>query len=454
MAFDLYTFVTPAAGLKAGDSFALPYAAGRALAKYRPAGLHLAKGPNNLLVAAPTKFTVAFNVPSIAITWNGPVLGPAVVLKFQFESVDGNIGLDGKEIAHASGDNITFPAPPAAGAPVDSPAFTGNPTAPTPAPGDNDTSVATTAFVASAVSVAIAAAIAALVNSSPAALDTLNELAAALGNDANFATTMTNALALKAPKADPMFTGTTNATQGLKVSGDLVPTALVADVNDYAPAGFSAISLLRLTANAAPRTVTGLAGGQHGRLIRLHNVGTTYAIVLAHENAASTGNNRFSFGANRTLEPGRAMWLLYDANDNRWLDFELLSPATTALLLAAANTERFVTPAVLFGGAAPVAVAYAATVTLDLTTGVNFDIGQLTGNINLANPSAGMTPGRSGRIRIQNDAATPRILLTGTWWKAPGGAQSLTATINAIDCIYYFVRDATTIEYTIAKAFS
>lgn len=41
------------------------------------------------------------------------------------------------------------------------------------------------------------AAIAALVASSPAALDTLNELAAALGNDANFATTVTNALALK-----------------------------------------------------------------------------------------------------------------------------------------------------------------------------------------------------------------------------------------------------------------
>ncbi len=42
-------------------------------------------------------------------------------------------------------------------------------------------------------------ALAALVGSSPAALDTLNELAAALGNDPNFATTMTNALAGKQP---------------------------------------------------------------------------------------------------------------------------------------------------------------------------------------------------------------------------------------------------------------
>lgn len=51
------------------------------------------------------------------------------------------------------------------------------------------------------------AAISALVNSSPATLDTLNELAAALGNDANFATTVTNALAAKAPIASPVFTG-------------------------------------------------------------------------------------------------------------------------------------------------------------------------------------------------------------------------------------------------------
>ena len=75
-----------------------------------------------------------------------------------------------------------------------SPAFTGTPTAPTAAAGTNTTQVATTAFVGTAVS--------ALVASAPAALDTLNELAAALGSDANFSTTMTNALALKASKVE------------------------------------------------------------------------------------------------------------------------------------------------------------------------------------------------------------------------------------------------------------
>ncbi|HFU0648464.1 TPA: phage tail protein, partial [Escherichia coli] len=76
-------------------------------------------------------------------------------------------------------------------APLSSPALTGTPTAPTAAQSVNNTQIATTAFVKSAI--------AAMVGSAPAALDTLNELASALGNDPNFATTMLNALAGKQP---------------------------------------------------------------------------------------------------------------------------------------------------------------------------------------------------------------------------------------------------------------
>ena len=53
--------------------------------------------------------------------------------------------------------------------------------------------------------------IANLVDSAPTSLDTLNELAAALNDDANFATTVTNSLATKAPLADPALTGTPTA---------------------------------------------------------------------------------------------------------------------------------------------------------------------------------------------------------------------------------------------------
>ncbi|EHR8374252.1 prophage tail fiber N-terminal domain-containing protein [Escherichia coli] len=79
-------------------------------------------------------------------------------------------------------------------APLDSPAFTGTPTTPTPPDDAAGLETANAAFVRKLL--------AALVGSSPEALDTLNELAAALGHDPNFATTITNALAGKQPLND------------------------------------------------------------------------------------------------------------------------------------------------------------------------------------------------------------------------------------------------------------
>ncbi|HCW6984347.1 TPA: tail fiber protein [Escherichia coli] len=95
-------------------------------------------------------------------------------------------------------------------APLASPALTGIPTAPTAAQGTNNTQIATTAYVRAAIS--------ALVGSSPEALDTLNELAAALGNDPNFATTMTNALAGRQP-----LDATLTALAGLATGANKLP---------------------------------------------------------------------------------------------------------------------------------------------------------------------------------------------------------------------------------------
>ena len=127
-------------------------------------------------------------------------------------------------------------------APLNSPALTGTPTTPTAPKGTNNTQIASTAYVM--------AAIAALVDSSPDALNTLNELAAALGNDPNFATTMTNALAGKQPKdatltalaglataADrfPYFTGNDVASLATltKVGRDILAKSTVAAVIEY-----------------------------------------------------------------------------------------------------------------------------------------------------------------------------------------------------------------------------
>ena len=78
-------------------------------------------------------------------------------------------------------------------APIASPTLTGTPAAPTPTPGDNTTKLATTAFVSDAVATAINN----LIGGAPGALDTLNELAAALADDASFSATITAALATK-----------------------------------------------------------------------------------------------------------------------------------------------------------------------------------------------------------------------------------------------------------------
>ncbi len=103
-------------------------------------------------------------------------------------------------------------------APIDSPALSGAPTAPTPAITAAGREIATAAFVASKV--------AQLVGSAPEALDTLNELAAALGNDPNFATTITNMLARKQP-----LDGTLTALSGRSPQGVIDYLGLLNTVN-------------------------------------------------------------------------------------------------------------------------------------------------------------------------------------------------------------------------------
>lgn len=95
-------------------------------------------------------------------------------------------------------------------APLNNPALSGIPTAPTASPATNTTQIATTAFVK--------AAIASLVDSSPETMDTLAEIADALNNDPHFATTMLNQLGGKQP-----LDATLTALAGLATSGNMLP---------------------------------------------------------------------------------------------------------------------------------------------------------------------------------------------------------------------------------------
>ena len=133
-------------------------------------------------------------------------------------------------------------------APIDSPAFSGSPAAPTPAPGTDSSQLATTEFVQ--------AALAQILNAPPATLDTLNELAAALGDDPNFSATIMALLAQKAPLASPGLTGiptaptaaagtsttqlaTTAFVAAALASIDTTPAgAVIAFTGSYLPAGW------------------------------------------------------------------------------------------------------------------------------------------------------------------------------------------------------------------------
>lgn len=116
---------------------------------------------------------------------------------------------------------------------LDSLELTGVPTAPTAAPGTNTTQLANTAFVKAAID--------ALISGAPGALDTLNELAAALGNDANFAASVTTSLAGK----QAVISGSKGQTVGFNDSGAAI--AVPANVK-YAPWFFSTDGVTPVTA--------------------------------------------------------------------------------------------------------------------------------------------------------------------------------------------------------------
>lgn len=132
-------------------------------------------------------------------------------------------------------------------APLASPALTGTPTAPTALPGANTLQIANTAFVA--------AAIAAMIDSAPGALDTLNELAAALGDDPNYAGTVTTSLAGKQP-----LDATLTALAGLTTAADRMIYATGADTFALATLTAFGRSLIAAANNAAARTTLGLGG--------------------------------------------------------------------------------------------------------------------------------------------------------------------------------------------------
>ena len=200
-------------------------------------------------------------------------------------------------------------------------ALTGTPTAPTAATSTDSTQIATTAFVQDRLEEVIAAA--------PAALDTLNELAAAIGDDADFAGTVTTGLSEKLAKAsnlsDLSNAGTARTNLGL---GNVENTAL----STYTGNG-GALDNQYITNGAGYITSAGSISGNAATATKLataRNIaGVSFdgsANISLNNNAITNGAGYTTYSANQGL----------DNNDN--VHFEGLMVGQTSG--ATANTIR------------------------------------------------------------------------------------------------------------------
>lgn len=110
--------------------------------------------------------------------------------------------------------------------------------------------------------------------------------------------------------------------RGVGAYDPLSPTALTADVNDYAPATGTAMrQIWRMTSDdLGVRTITGLGAQQSVDTQWITNIGTVDNIILAHQNAGSAAGNRIisPTGANLTLGPDESALLWHDDTTDRW----------------------------------------------------------------------------------------------------------------------------------------
>ena len=175
---------------------------------------------------------------------------------------------------HGSAGYLTTSSAASTYAPLASPALTGTPTAPTAAAATNTTQLATTAFVSTAI--------ANLADSAPATLDTLNELAAALGDDANFSTTVTNSIATKLPLAGGNLTG----NLGINSSTPAAPLDVQPNSSyKVTKVGDDRTSHYKFT-DSADNTLTLASGSYHSAEV----------VITAHQTNGGTNNNLYIRG--------------------------------------------------------------------------------------------------------------------------------------------------------------
>lgn len=106
------------------------------------------------------------------------------------------------------------------------------------------------------------------------------------------------------------------ASRNFAFTGILTPPQITADTNNYAPAGLETVSVLRINTSGI-FNLTGLTGGNAGRIIILQNVGAN-PFILIPESVSSTAANRFSASGEVWVGLNQSTTLQYDAVLARW----------------------------------------------------------------------------------------------------------------------------------------
>lgn len=256
------------------------------------------------------------------------------------------------------------------------------------------------------------AAAAALVDGSPAALNTLNELAAALGDDANFATTVTTALANRYTKAE----SDARYVQGA-VQTEMVFTAATSQ---------TAFTLSTPVINKASALVTVDGIIQPTAEYSLSQDGVT--LTLSEGVPVGTIVRVLALGVASAGAP---------ADDT----------ITTPKLRDGAVTNAKLD---LAGIRAIGSLADGATITPNFALGSNWSV-VLGGNRTLANPT-NLMAGQSGVIYLVQDGSGSRTVAFGNAWDFAGGvAPTLSTAAGAVDCLVYAVRTTGAITANLLK---
>ena len=281
-------------------------------------------------------------------------------------------------------------------APLNSPNFSGIPTVPTASSGTNSTQAASTAFVRNEISN--------LVNSAPSTLDTLNELASALGNDPNFATTIASGLANKAP---------------------LVHTHSSSDITDFAISVSGLLPVKNISA---------------GSYINVSQSGTNF--IVSATGLQPSGNYSVEGHVHDRLTNGDKEVVLSSSGSLTFPSGSILSETNNTISLmpptAASGQSLVIRPTVATWGLTSSGyIVYGSPITISVT----LNSWAYFGTVNYTISGSGVTPQSLGR------ALTGKLTFVST--SAPD-TETITWTIPANSNISEFTLTLTSVDGTLS----